>query len=458
MGLTQILSTALDGLTAQSHGLAATGDNVANVNTPGYARREIQLETRGQGLSGVNVTGLRRISDSIIERRQYSASSLASAASERDGQLASLEALFDDASGAGLADVMAAFYSSFSSLASNPSDPTARAVVLGRAETLSGRISGTADSIAAQRSDLLTKAQQTTAEINQRAEKLATLNRQISSAKAQGADTSNLEDQRAKELLGLSSLIDVTTVVQDNGAILVQSAGATLVDDLQARKLAVDLSPGGDLRLLSSVGTGPGTDVTRYLTGGKLAGIKEARDVDLVAVATQLDNLAYGVATSVNTQHQAGYGLDGATGRALFAVTATAAGAARALAVSADVAGNPNAIAASSSPAQLPGNSDNAVLLARLALGPAVGGRSAAAAYGDLVGDVGARKAAAADDVVMRESVAMQATAMREAASGVSLDEEMVALSKYQRAYEASSKVISTVDQLLQELLDRLAR
>jgi flagellar hook-associated protein 1 FlgK len=458
MGLTQILSTALDGLTAQSYGLSATGDNVANVNTPGYARREVQLETRGQGLNGVNVVGLRRIADAVIERRQYSASSLSSAASERDGQLASLEALFDDSSGAGLADVMAAFYSSFSSLASNPSDPTARSVVLARAETLSSRISGTADSIASQRADLLTKAQQTTAEINQRAEKLASLNRQISAAKAQGADTANLEDQRAKELLGLSGLIDVTTVVQDNGAILVQSAGATLVDDLQARKLSIDLSPGGDLRLLSAVGNGPGTDVTRYLTGGSLAGIKEARDVDLVAVATQLDNLAFGVATSVNTQHMAGFGLDGVGGRALFAVSATSVGAARSLAVSSDVAGNPNAIGASSSAALLPGNSDNAVLLSRLALQPAVGGRSAVAAYGDLVGDVGSRKAAAADDVVMRESVAMQATAMREASSGVSLDEEMVNLSKYQRAYEASSKLISTVDQLLEELLDRLAR
>ena len=100
MGLTQILSTALDGLTASSYGLSATGDNVANVNTPGYARREVQLETRGQGLSGVNVVGLRRIADAVIERRQYSASSLSSAASERDGQLATLEALFDDSSGA----------------------------------------------------------------------------------------------------------------------------------------------------------------------------------------------------------------------------------------------------------------------------------------------------------------------------------------------------------------------
>jgi flagellar hook-associated protein 1 FlgK len=74
------------------------------------------------------------------------------------------------------------------------------------------------------------------------------------------------------------------------------------------------------------------------------------------------------------------------------------------------------------------------------------------------VGDVGARKADAADDVTLRESVASQMTAMRESASGVSLDEEMISLSKYQRAYEASTKVISTVDELLQELIARLGR
>lgn len=458
MGLTQILSTALDGLTAQSYGLSTTGDNISNVNTPGYARREAQFETRGLGLTGVNVVGLRRISDAVIERRQYQASGMAAAASERDGQLANVESIFDDSSGAGLADVLAAFYSSFSALASNPSDPTARASVLARAETLTGRINGAADSIASQRADLLTKAQQTTAEVNQRAQKIADLNSKIAAAKAQGQETANLEDQRAKVLLDLTSFIDVTTVTQDNGSILVQASGATLVDDLHARTLTVDLNSNGDIRLLSSVGGGTGTDITRFLSGGSLAGIKEARDVDLVAIGNQLDNLAYGIATTVNTQHMAGYGLDGVGSRALFAISPTSVGAGRAIKVSSDVAGNPSAIAASGNPLSGPGNSDNAVLLAQLAVQPAVGTRSAAAAYGDLIGDVGSRKAAAADDLAMRQSVADQATAMRESASGVSLDEEMVALSKYQRAYEASSKLIATVDQLLQELMDRVGR
>ena len=96
MGLTQLLSTALDGLKAQSFGLATTSDNVSNVNTPGYARRDVELETRGQGLSGVNVVGLRRISDTVIERRQYQATSLSSAASAANAIIDTVRSLTND--------------------------------------------------------------------------------------------------------------------------------------------------------------------------------------------------------------------------------------------------------------------------------------------------------------------------------------------------------------------------
>jgi flagellar hook-associated protein 1 FlgK len=178
----------------------------------------------------------------------------------------------------------------------------------------------------------------------------------------------------------------------------------------------------------------------------------------LAASAQQLDAFAFDFANAVNAQHAAGYGLDGVTGRALFSTTATAEGAARAFSVSSDVAGNPNAVAASGSATSLPGGSDNAVLLSGLGQRPVIGGRTAGDAYGALVGDVGQRKARAAEDVMLRESVAAQVTAMRESVSGVSLEEEMIALTKYQRAYEASAKVISTVDQLLQELMNTVGR
>jgi flagellar hook-associated protein 1 len=454
MGLTQILSTALDGLNAQSVGLSTTGDNITNVNTPGYARREVELETRGQGLTGVNVAGLQRVTDTVTERRQYQAMGLSSAASERDSDLGNVEGLFNDSAGTGLADKISAFYASFSALASNPSDTTARQTVLSSAGTLAASINDSANSIASERSDLLGKAQDTAAQINQKAQKLAQLNQQIVAATAQGQDATNLEDQRSQVLLDLAPLVDVTTIAQSNGAIMVQSSGTTLVDGIQARTLSVGLDANGNMQVSAAIGDGPGTDVTKYLTGGTLAGIKEARDTDLSAVATNLDNLAYGIATTVNTQHEAGYGLDGVSGRDLFSITPSADGAARVIAVSSDVANNPDAIAASSSATALPGNTDNAVALSALANQENINGQSASEAYGDLVGDVGSRKQAAADDATTRDAVAAQATSARESVSGVSLDDEMVALSKYQRAYEASSKVISTVDSLLGELMN----
>src|SRR5262249_28606304 len=156
--------------------------------------------------------------------------------------LGALEAMFDDAGGSGLSDALSAFYGSFSALASNPSDPTARGNVLAKAGALAGRISDTADGIASARSELLSKAQATATEVNRRAQQIAELNQQIVSARAQGQDTSNLEDQRSKVLLGLAPLVDTTVVTQGNGAIMVQASGATLVDDVSARALSVDLA------------------------------------------------------------------------------------------------------------------------------------------------------------------------------------------------------------------------
>ncbi|HEX4478151.1 MAG TPA: flagellar basal body rod C-terminal domain-containing protein, partial [Polyangiaceae bacterium] len=200
---------------------------------------------------------------------------------------------------------------------------------------------------------------------------------------------------------------------------------------------------------------GSSTDITSYVTGGKLAGLKQARDTDLTQVGQELDQFAYDVATAVNTQHAAGAGLDGVSGRNLFAIGASATDAARTIAVDPSVAGQPNNIAASSSSASLPGGSDNAVALAALANQSFAGGgtRTASEAYSDVLGDVAQRKANSANAVSLRGDVDAQVKTMQQSQSGVSLDEEMVNLTSYQRAYEAATKVLTTADQLLGELM-----
>jgi flagellar hook-associated protein 1 FlgK len=115
-------------------------------------------------------------------------------------------------------------------------------------------------------------------------------------------------------------------------------------------------------------------------------------------------------------------------------------------------------VAAASDLASLPGGSGNAAALASVWDTPLSGGRTAAQAYGDIIGGIGQRKSAIAQAVETQAAIKDQIQAMREAISGVSLDEEMVALTKYQRAYQAAGRVLTTVDELLQDLLNRVGR
>ncbi len=461
-GLSSLLYTARDALAAQSFGLAITGQNVSNVNTEGYVRRDPLLQARPLGSYGtVEIAGLRRATDQFTERRYFEITGLASAAQERQSHLTGIESLFDDGLGPGVGSSLDAMLSAFSELATNPGDPTARATTLERAAQFAERMGETADRLAKIREELLSKAQNVVTDVNGKASELALLNRRIQMLEAGGNDAADLKDQRTSLLLGLASNIDVHTFTNSKGELVIQASGTTLVEGGNARQLSIGLDSGGSMQLFASgIGGGSPTEITQFLSGGTLAGIRDTRDVEVVDVATRLDQLAYDVANAVNTQHATGYGLDGVTGRALFSVAATPLGAARSLALDAAMVGQPDRIAASDSPTGLAGNSGNALALADLAnLSLTSGGtRTFAEGYADIVGDVGNRAAAAGQEAVMREAMSAQVFAMRESQSGVSLDEEMISLTRYQRAYEAAAKVLATVDQLLQELMATVGR
>mgnify|MGYP003382096145 CR=1 FL=1 len=121
---------------------------------------------------------------------------------------------------------------------------------------------------------------------------------------------------------------------------------------------------------------------------------------------------------------------------------------------------HPERLAASGQATALPGGSDNAVALSGLSSQQLFSGntRSATQAWSDLVGDAGSRLAQASAETEIRQSIRAQADSLRESLSGVSLDEEMVSLTKYQHAYDAAAKVLAVVDELLRELLDKVGR
>jgi flagellar hook-associated protein 1 FlgK len=455
--LLSVLNVARDGLLAQTAGVNVTGQNIANVNTPGYARRTVNLETVAtSGAFGSVRASLGRVVDRFAAARATTESGKQSAAQARSFALATAESILAPSGGATIADRTSAFFSSMTALAQSPSDAAARAGALDAAGQLAQSISGAAAQLDGQRSDLLGQAQGVAGEINQRLTSIAKLNTQIASAQAGGEVPADLTDQRDALVREVGQRVDVQAIPQANGSVTLLSSGAALVDGAHASAIEVAPGSGGALTITVRAPGGGATDVTTAVTSGTLGGIREARDTDLAKVSAQLDHYAYDLTTNVNALHTTGYGLDGQTGRPLFTQAASAAGAARAMSVSQAVAGNPSAIAATTSAGSLPGGNDLAISLAQLAAQPQGSAGSPAQAFASVAGLLGTAKQSADDEVTLRGSTVAQADALRDSASGVSIDEEMVNLTRYQRAFQASQKVLETVDSLLDGLLRSL--
>jgi flagellar hook-associated protein 1 FlgK len=463
VGLTDILNTARDAMSAQTFGLTVTGQNVSNVNTPGYVRRQALLETRDMGpgnFGGVNVAGIRRVADQFIDQKHLSLTGLGAEASSRDRLLGQAEALFNDFAGTGLSSSLNSLFSSFSAMSSLPNDPTSRATVLERAESFAGQVNSAADQIANYRTELFSQAREIVGDINETLDTIASLSGRINDAQAAGQDAADLRDKRDALLIDLTKKVEVRTYTDGNGQLVVQGPGVTLIQGQTARHLDLDVAEDGSVQVLAQTASGAGGDVTKFLSGGELAGVLNVRDHDVVDMQADLDEFAFHLANEINSVHAAGFGLDGQGGRALFEVGTTVAGAAGTLRLSDDVAGQPDRLAAASSATALPGDGGQAMLLAAVADSPIAGlnGLDPGEAYGRIVGRVGQRKQAAAIDVDTRDAMTAQIETMRQSVSGVSLDEEMVAMTQFQRAFEAASRVFSTADQLLEDLINTLGR
>jgi flagellar hook-associated protein 1 len=243
-GLTDILHTARDALTAQSFGLGVAGQNVANVNTPGYVRRQADIQSQPLGsnsFGSVVAKGIIRVADHYIEQRHYSALSNSSMATESDSLLGQVESVFDVQDGANAGMALTELYSAFSELTTDPSNRALRSQVIGKAQLFAGQVESTAQAIASLRTNLTQQASSTADSVNQIAKSISDVTRKIHAADAAGYDAADLKDQRDSMLQDLSELVDVRTFTNESGQLVVQASGTTLVEGDSYRTLEVKL-------------------------------------------------------------------------------------------------------------------------------------------------------------------------------------------------------------------------
>jgi flagellar hook-associated protein 1 len=458
MGLSiySTLFVARKGLMAQQVGLSVTGQNITNVNTEGYTRRQAVL-TASPDSGGVDVAGFRRYVDEFSNRRLVAEKSVLGFSEQRSSILSQVGELFNDLENTGLGTALDDFFGGLTLLESSPDDLTVRQQALAFGANVAStfnRISSDLTEVKRGIDDLLRAS---VSEINQCSDQIASLNKDIRLGVANGDDVSDLEDSRDRLISQMSEQADITYVEGDDHQITVYlEGGMPLVDGTNVSHLSVSTSaaPGAaPIEYISSNGTV--SDITAMIKDGALGGALQARDDEIPAYLQELDQLAYDFATAVNAQHSAGYGLDGVGGRNFFEPLASPINAAAAIAISADVDGDPYAIAAAGDPAGAPGDNTNAIALSELSdqLLAYGGTMTVAEAYSTLVGEVGVAIQTAADSVAMRETSISSIESIRDSQAGVALDEELTNMIAFQRAYQASARVVSTVDTLLQTIL-----
>ena len=469
LGLYGTLNLGTRALLTQSQGLAVAGQNLANVNNPAYTRQRLLVQTTptlssalGSQGTGVNAVAIQRIHDALLDRQIQGEASVSGFWSASQSALQSAQTNLGEAldsttqnangttsaSGAQstLATDLDGLFNEFQNLAASPASLSQRGVLLTKAQNLAAQFNQTDGRLASLNGTLNDSVAAGVGQATELLKSVAQLNDQIRRAESGSNGSANdLRDLRQQKLETLAGLTNVETAEDPDGQVNVSIGGNLLVSGQQVLATLETYDAGDGQQL---VRTSTGTDLT--LAGGSIQGTIDTRDGALATLRGSLDALAKTLVTEVNTVHAAGYNLSGGTGADFF--TGTTAGS---IEVNAALMGNPALLQASGDPSAA-GDNRTALALASLANRPlaALGGQTLAASYARTVTGLGESLATANGQVTDQQLVSRMLQTQRSSVSGVSIDEEMTDLVKYQKAFQASARIISTIDELLNEVIN----
>ena len=326
-----IMNIGVQALQANQMALTTAGNNIANVNTPGYSRQKVILETvpgqfTGGGYigKGVAVQTIQRNYSEFLTRQANLAGTTSAADTTRSNYLKQLGDIFQGGTtglGASINDMLNAF----SDVASAPTDLTARTVVLTRVDETARRMRAASQSLDDLQNGIAQSLKEKVNSINTLATNIAQVNEQISRAQGNGQPPNDLLDHRDELIRQLNQLVQTTTIKADDGTLGVFIGGSqSLVLGVDVAKLSIVKDDFGDPLKSKLAITRNGQTVSmdeNVLGGGEVPGLLRFQNSDLVEGRNLLGRLTLGVTTAMNDQHKLGLDLDGNIGTDIFTPT-----------------------------------------------------------------------------------------------------------------------------------------
>ena len=462
------LNLGTQALFANRQGLDTAAHNIANAQTEGYSRQTAHLGQRAptgfQGVfmgNGVYTQDISRSHDRFIEKQLNQSNASLGASTTRDEALRSLEGIYSPDQSASLYDEMSNFFSSLHALSNSPEDLPSRVAVIEQGKTLSSTFRRVDENLRSTRSMIDENIDSSVHEVNSLLDRIASLNGKIKGMEfADESQANDLRDQQDRMLRQVSEVFNVSYYSDASGMMTIRGPNETLlVEGSRAASMQVQRSAltEGAYQIIATDSGGSAHDITDAIHGGKIGGYLEVRDQVITGLIQDNNQLAKTLTDRFNEVHRSGYGINnmGArTGLNFFKSVDDIDFAARNMDLDNAIIASTDALSTASSPLA---SGDNVNIIRMLGIQKEKllneGKSTLDGFYTNTVGTLGAQIVKAGHLLDSDQVIHSDVMARKESITGVSLDEEATNMMRWQTSFTAASKVIKTVDEMLDTIL-----
>jgi len=463
LGIMGTMEMARNAMRVARSGAEVSGNNLANAANPAYARQRIKLNSsvtipteKGPQGSGAEVARLESIRDKVLDKSIISEKSISQYLDSKQVYLRRAEAnlgqtvdsrSIDSGGGAhGISEGMTELFNSFQSLSVSPTSTAERQIVVFNAQkiadkfnTIDRRLSDLRTGINAEVEDLVTS-------VNSKLKAVANIAVNLGNIEIVEGSANEVRDSLQSSLEELAEFVNISTATNDDGELNVFIDGVQMItDNIMTNSVDLHTDTNGMHTMAEQVAGN-----VMNLKSGYLKGLIDARDTSIVDLQTKINTLATQLITEVNTLHRSGYDLNGNTGQDLF----TGTGAAD-VGVNTNIVSDPRQLQGSSSASE---SSNNDVIRSIAALSTTalagLNGMTFSEHYGNTISRFGQEISLTTAQLDDQKAVQKMLEKQRESIMGVSVDEEVANLVVYQRAFQASARLLTTMDNLMKDVLN----
>lgn len=474
-GLFGSLNNATQSLGVQQSALQTTGHNIANSNTVGYSRQRVSMVASnpytlggiGQLGTGVRIASIDRIVDPYVNKQLQSGNSTLETYKQKADVLGQLESIYNEPSDTGLNNSLNEVYASWTQLGSNPETLTSKTMVAQTSKTFTDTLHHMSNQMDNLKEGTVKDIEKNVLDFNTKLEQLNTLNKQIFNVAIKNQTPNDLLDQQDRLVSELSGIAGVEVSYDQYNRVNVSMGENDLLKEGKINTIATTDDGTGSIVINGS----DGKTIPIEINSGNIKGSQEALEV-IDERVEELDQLAFTFATAVNTIHS-----NNGKGKPFFEISADSKGAAKAINVDADILKDVSTINAGKDITQVVGgDGTRAQAIASLkdtkldftnngatieydensmGIVDSKKGSSVSGAYNNIITKTGILIQQAVNMEASQDSVVGLLQARKESISGVSINEEVTDTIKYQSAFQANSRVITVISEMLDTLINR---